>query len=157
MEFHFLPNSMCMYISQIAHLRKTRLTFKTSHITPSSLLSHFSRTTPSHHATIPIHTHPKLRHPTTHPLSFSFHLDETITHIPQHPSLFPPHNKAIAIPMAVSSNTSIAPLAHTPSHTLQYYTHPLLHTLLYLLTALARHFTAIASCIACTSPPSTLR
>ena len=128
---------------------------------PPSLPLHFYHTSDAQYPlTTPQYpfTHTlTLRHPTTHPLSFSFHLDETITHIPQHPSLFPPHNKAIAIPMAVSSNTSIAPLAHTPSHTLQYYTHPLLHTLLYLLTALAHHFTAIASCIACTSPPSTLR
>lgn len=103
------------------------------------------------------YTHPTLRHPTTHPLSFSFHLIQVSTHIPQHPSLFPPIRKAIAIPVAVSSNTSIAPLAPTPSFPRKQHTHPLLHTLLYLLTALAHHFTAIASCIACTSPPSTLR
>ena len=145
-----------MYISEIAHLRKTQLAIKTSAFTPSSLCTHFTHPTPSPHSTIPITTHPKLQHPTTHPLSFFFHLGDTITPIPHHPSLFLPHNKGIPATTAVSSNTSIALLAPTPSHTLNDHAHRILHTLLYLPAPSAEKITAIASCIACTSTPFTL-
>lgn len=144
-----------MYINLIAHLLKTHFTPITSYITPYSLYPNFPIPIPSPQPTIPINTSIKLQHPTTHPLTPTFHLDETITHIPQHPSLFPPIRKQIATTMAVSSYTPIALLAHTPSYPLKQHIHHLIHTLLNLLTLILKDFTTIASCIASTSPPFT--
>ena len=86
---HEISLSLRMYINLIAHLIKTHFTPITSYITPYSLLIYFPLPIPSPQPTIPINTSIKLQHPTTHPLTPTFHLDETITHIPQHPSLFP--------------------------------------------------------------------
>mgnify|MGYP004641090827 CR=1 FL=1 len=146
-----------MYISEIAHLRKTQLAIKTSAFTPSSLCTHFTHPTPSPHSTIPITTHPKLQHPTTHPLLLPFLLTHTIPPIPHLPSLFPPIREGIATTTAVSSNTPIALLAPTPSLTHIHHAHRLLRTLLCLSAPRMEKIMAIASCIACTSTPFTSR